>query len=110
MYLLYKVSHPGWELRSEHIQHIHCMLEQQVCDSCKWTKADYEKYYAENPEDLEDEGFLRLEFEDMVAKGRNPTTFSDFFPENYAELPDMEKINILLDTACGCEFVFEENV
>lgn len=86
------------------------MLEQHVCDSCRWTKADYEKYYAENPQELEDEPFLKLESEEMVTRGTNPTTFSDFFPENYKDLPDMKKIDLLLDTACGCEFVFEENV
>jgi hypothetical protein len=84
------------------------MLEEHVCNTCKWTKADYDKYYAENPQELEDEEFLRLEFEDMVANGRNPTTFSDFFPEDYRSLTDMEKIDLLLDTACGCEFYFEE--
>ena len=105
MYLLYKVSHPGWELRSKHIQHIHCMLEQQVCDSCKWTKADYDEWRRES---LEEAISAQEDFE--LPAGMNPYTYSDLFPENYAELPDMEKINILLDTACGCEFVFEENV
>lgn len=108
MYLLDKVSHPGWELRSNHIQHIRWMLEQHVCNSCRWTRADYENYYAKNPHEMEDEEFLKLEAEGMVGRNINPTTFSNFFPENYSDLPDMQKIDLLLDTACGCEFCFEE--
>lgn len=107
MYILDKVSHPGWELRSEHIQHIRWMLEKHVCGSCRWTKAQYETYMANHPGE-EDEEFLKLEAEGMVGRNINPTTFSDFFPENYEDLPDMQKIDLLLDTACGCEFVFEE--
>ncbi len=44
----------------------------------------------------------------MVAKGISPLTFSEFFPDNYKQLSDMEKVNFLLSTACGCEFWFEE--
>lgn len=108
MYLLDKVSYPGWELRSEHIKDIRWMLEQHVCNSCKWTKADYDNYLAEHPEEQEDEEFLKLEAEGMVSRYINPTTYSYFFPENYQDLSDMQKIDLLLDTACGCEFIFEE--
>jgi hypothetical protein len=109
IYRLDKASNPGYTLESHHIHWIRWMLEQGVCAQCKWTKADYEKYAAENPEELlEEEEFLRLEFADMVEKGVSPLTFSDFFPDNYSELTDMEKINYLLSTACGCEFWFEE--
>ena len=108
IYRLDKASNPGYTLETNHIEWIRWMLEEGVCDSCKWTKADYEKYIAENPEELEDEEFLRLEAEDMVAKGISPLTFSEFFPDNYKQLSDMEKVNFLLSTACGCEFWFEE--
>lgn len=103
MYILDKVSHPGWELRSEHIQHIRWMLEKHVCPQCKWNKADYDKWKRENPSEA-----LAAEEDFEVVDGMNPYTYSDLFPENYADLPDMEKINLLLDTACGCEFCFEE--
>jgi hypothetical protein len=84
------------------------MLEEHVCKSCRLTKADYEKYYAKNPHEMEDEEFLKLEAEGMVGRNINPVTFSEFFPENYSDLTDMQKIDLLLDTACGCEFCFEE--
>ena len=109
MYRLIKASNPGYTLETAHIEWIRWMLEEGVCDSCKWTKADYEKYIAENPDELEDEEFLRLEAEDMVANGISPLTFSEFFPDNYEQLSDRGKVNFLLSTACGCEFWFEES-
>lgn len=110
MYRLDKASNPGYTLESEHIHWIRWMLEQGVCDQCKWTKADYEKHLVENPEDyLEEQEDLREEFADMAARGISPLTFSEFFPENYNELSDDEKISFLLSTACGCEFWFEES-
>lgn len=108
IYRLDKASNPGYTLQSEHIHWIRWMLEQGVCNECKWTKAQYLAYTEANPDHLEDEEFLRLEAEDMVAKGISPLTFSEFFPENYNELSDDEKISFLLSTACGCEFWFEE--
>jgi len=109
IYRLDKASNPGYTLESEHIHWIRWMLEQGVCNQCKWTKADYEKHLAENPEYyLEEQEDLREEFADMAARGISPMTFSEFFPENYADLPDMQKVDFLLGTACGCEFWFEE--
>ena len=109
MYRLDKASNPGYTLESEHLRWIRWMLEQGVCDQCKWTKADYEKHLAENPEDyLEDEIDLREDFADMAARGISPLTFSEFFPDNYSSLSDMEKVRYLLSTVCGCEFWFEE--
>lgn len=81
------------------------MLEQNVCDSCKWTKSDFEKYRAEHPNE-DDE--LTEEYADMVTREISPLTFSAFFPDNYSELHDREKIDWLLSTACGCEFWYEE--
>ena len=109
IYRLDKVSNPGYTLESEHLHWIRWMLEQGVCDSCKWSKADYEKYTGENPEDLEDEEFLRLDADDKVARGINPLTYSEFFPDDYKSLSDEEKVDLLLSTACGCEFWFEES-
>lgn len=109
MYVLEKYSSPGFKLEADDISWVRWMLEENTCDSCKWTKAQYEAYATENPEEV-DEGvdFMEEERKDMVSKGVNPTTFSDFFPENYKSLSDSEKINLLLDTACGCEFGYEE--
>lgn len=108
IYRLDKASNPGYTLETNHIEWIRWMLEKGVCDSCKWTKADYEKYIAENPEELEEEDFLREEFADMVTRGISPLTFSEFFPDDYKSLSDKEKVDFLLSTACGCEFWFEE--
>lgn len=101
-YTLQKVSYPGWTMKSDHIQQIRWMLEEHVCKQCKWTKADYEAHIKEHPEDLDD-------FADQGLKdGWNPYTYNDFFPENYEDLPDQEKITILLSTACGCEFWLDD--
>ena len=109
MYRLDKASNPGYTLESAHLHLIRWMLEQGVCVQCKWTKADYEKHLAENPEDyLEDDEELREEYADMAARGISPLTFSEFFPDKYSSLSDMEKVDYLLSTACGCEFWFEE--
>ncbi len=104
-YILDKMSHPGWELKSEHIEHIRWMLEQHVCESCKWTRADYDKYLETHPYDNEIDESLA---QDLLKDDINPYNFSDFWPEPdvYAKLSDQEKINKLLDTACGCEFDF----
>lgn len=103
MYVLNKVSLPGWELRSKHLQVIRQMLERHVCSQCRWTKADYDKWKRENPEEA-----MSADGEFECPEGVNPYTYSDLFPENYIDLPDMEKIDLLLDTACGCEFMFED--
>ncbi len=109
MYQLGKASNPGYTLESEHLHWIRWMLEQGVCEQCKWTKADYEKHLAQNPEDyLEDDEELREEYADMATRGISPLTFSEFFPDNYSSLSDMEKVNYLLSTACGCEYWLEE--
>ena len=98
-YTLVKMSHPGWTMKSDHIQHIRWMLEQHVCKQCKWTKADYETHIKDHPEDKDDE---------FVSENQNPYTFTDFFPENYEDLPENEKIYLLLSTACGYEFWMNE--
>lgn len=102
-YTLYKLSTPGWTLKSDHIQHIRWMLEQHVCSNCKWTRAEYEQYLKSSPWETEDE---KLMAEECVDDDRNPYSFSDFFPENYRELTEQEKIDLLMQTACGCEFDF----
>lgn len=103
MYVLDKVSHPGWELRSNHIQHIRWMLEQHVCSKCKWTKEDYDKWRRENPEEA-----ISASEDFELPEGMNPYTYNDLRPETYDQWSDLEKVEWLLDTACGCEFYFEE--
>ena len=100
-YVLTKASHPGWEMKTDHIEHVRWMLEQHVCDKCKWTREQYLKHGSR-------EEFDEFEEADYIEQGTNPYTFNDFFPENYAELSDQEKINLLMETACGCEYWLDE--
>ena len=98
-YTLDKMSSPGWIFKTDHLEHIHWMLDQHVCKQCKWQRADYEKWKEENPKDAaEAEEYFDLE------DGWNPYTYTDMFPDNYEELPLQEKVDLLMDTACGCEF------
>lgn len=99
MYTLDKYSIPGFTFQTNDIGYVRWLLEQQVCDWCKWTGKDY----ADLDQDEKDACGA-----DDVAEGVNPFTFTNFFPENYSELTDQEKIDILLDTACGCEYGFTE--
>lgn len=96
-YTLDKMSSPGWVFQTDHIHHVRRMLEGEVCGSCKMTQKEYDAL--PNKEEIED----------IDLDGRNPYTFTDFFPENYAELSDDEKIGWLLSTACGCEYDFEDS-
>ena len=109
MYILEKYSSPGFKLEADDISWVRWMLEENVCGSCKWTQAQYKAYASENPTEVDEEDpYMEEHREEMVSRGINPTTFSDFFPENYSSLSDSEMINLLLDTACGCAFGFEE--
>lgn len=99
MYILEKYSMPGWKLEADDIENIRWMLEQWVCDWCKWTEKDYAVL-----DQTEKEQWA----EPDTPEGVNPFTLMGFFPENYSELSDKEKIILLLNTACGCEYGFEE--
>jgi hypothetical protein len=105
-YTLYKLSHKGWQLKSDHIEHIRWMLERHVCSNCKWTRADYDQYIKSTPWETEDE---KLMAEECLDDDRNPYSFCDFFPENYKDLTEEEKIDLLMQTACGCEFDFVDS-
>lgn len=100
-YILDKMSHPGWELKSDHIEHVRWMLEQHVCDNCKWTREDYDAWRLKGDPEIIDEN-------ELLEDGINPYNYCTFFPEKeeYKKLPDLEKIKLLLGTACGCEFDF----
>lgn len=96
-----KESYPGWTFETRHEEHIRWMLEEHVCKLCKYTKDDYENEF-NNYEPTD-------EFEeDHLSRNINPHTYSPFFPKNYTELSDEEKINLLLDTACGCEYYYRK--
>ena len=98
LYILEKYSSPGWKFEADDIGDIRWMFEQWVCNSCKWTEKDYAALDQSEKDELT---------EPDTPEGVNPFTLTDFFPENYSELSDQEKIDLLLDTACGCEYGFE---
>ena len=89
MFVLEKMSVPGWEFRSEHIEHIYSQLNDHVCGMCKQTE---EEYMAATKE-------VDAEYEDGWDR---------FKPETYSQFSYQEKIDWLLGTACGCEFDFGE--
>lgn len=97
MHVLEKMSAPGWEFKSDHIEHILWMLDKHVCDSCKMTKAAYAQSTLE----------VDAEYPDELGEDINPYTFCEFKPETYDQWSDLEKVEWLLDTACGCEFYFK---
>ena len=95
MFVLDKMSSPGWELKSDHIEHIFWLLDQCVCSSCKMTKIEYASY-----EDIEDE---------FLEENINPFTRDEFKPETYDQWSMLEKVHWLMSTPCGCEFSFCED-
>ncbi|AGH31911.1 hypothetical protein VPIG_00053 [Vibrio phage PWH3a-P1] len=91
-YKLTKISKTGYELVTSDIEMIYSMLDGFVCSSCKVKQCEAEKYCQEN--DIED--WERSHF------------IENAFPDDYDNLPTVEKVNWLMSTACGCEFMFEE--
>lgn len=91
-YKLTKISKTGYEFSTSDIEMIYDRLDEFVCTSCKVKKSEAIKYCDENNiEDFEREHFIQ-----------------EAFPDNYDDLPTLEKVQWLMSTACGCEFVFEE--
>lgn len=94
MWILDKMSLPGWEFKTEHIDQVLWILDQCVCSSCKMTKQEYINHEGEYIVD------------ENIGDDMNPFTFNDFKPETYDSWSALEKVEWLLDTACGCEFDF----
>ena len=104
MFVLDKMSMPGWEFKTNHIEKIFWLLDQSVCSICKMTKAEYEKSDLQVDADYldeEDEGINPYTFSEF-----NPYTFSEFKPETYDQWSMLERVEWLMGTACGCEFDF----
>lgn len=100
MYILEKLSSPGWEIKAESIDFPLMILEKQVCLYCRMTKLDYDSFM--------DEWWAKSDH------GSNPfsTHYDDheqdqFFPDHYDDMDPEEKINALLNTDCGAEYMFE---
>lgn len=84
MLVLEKLSMPGWEFKTDHIEQIFWLLDQCVCEHCKQTEAEYK---ADDEEEYED-------------------AWTNFKPETYDSFSLLEKVEWLMGTACGCEFDF----
>ena len=90
-YKLTKLSKVGFELTTPDISMIYTELNSFVCSSCKVKQGEAESYCQENPmEEFEQEYFIE-----------------NAFPDNYDSLPTLEKVEWLMSTACGCEFMFK---
>lgn len=90
MFVLEKMSTPGWEFRSDCIEHIYAQLDTHVCGSCKMTEEEYRTATKQ----------VDAEYDDEWGHFSKPETFSQW--------SDLEKVEWLLGTPCGCEFDFEE--
>lgn len=91
MWILDKLSMPGWEFKTEHIDQVFWILNQCVCQGCQMT----EQEYLETGEDDSD-----------TEEGINPYTMDEFKPETYNSWSALEKVEWLMNTSCGCEFDF----
>lgn len=87
MFVLEKMSSPGWEFESDHIEHIFRILDKCICNNCKMTEKEYKQF------------LLKQNIE------------KDFYPDDLQpETRSMlEKVHWLLSTPCGCEFSFCED-
>lgn len=91
-YKLTKLSKVGFELTTSDIEMIYDRLDEFVCTICTVKQSEAEKYCEENSI----EGFSREQF------------IEEAFPDDYDSLPTLEKVEWLMSTACGCEFMFKE--
>ena len=87
MLILEKMSVPGWQFKSDYIEHLLGMLEECVCDACKVTEAQYRQ------------ATLTVDAEYNEYR-------DDFKPKAYDSYSPIEKIHWLLGTPCGCEYDF----
>jgi hypothetical protein len=94
MFVLDKMSVPGWQFKTDHIEKVFWLLDQCVCSCCKMTKQEYTNH----------EG--QYEVDEDLGGDVNPFTFQDFKPETYDQWSTLEKVEWLMGTACGCEFDF----
>jgi len=87
MLVLEKMSVPGWQFKSDHIEHLLNMLEQCVCNSCKLTEEQYKQAT-------------------LTVDAEYDEYRDDFKPQTYDQYSPIEKIEWMLGTPCGCEFDF----
>lgn len=91
-YTLTKFSKVGFELTTTDINMVYNKLNRFVCSSCKVKQCEAEKSCEENDmESFEKEHFIE-----------------NAFPDDYDILQTLEKVEWLMSTDCGCEFMFKE--
>jgi hypothetical protein len=98
MYILEKVSSPGWTLEAEEIDICLRVLEQSVCKHCKMTKQDYDTFLDSYWADTEHSS------NEFTNEDYEP---DEFFPDHYKDMSPIEKIEALLATACGLEYEYD---
>lgn len=97
MYKLIKCSSPSWEESRNTIEEIHTLLDLCVCNDCKINTFDEMKKSFENSEYVE--SFTDEDVQDALDLGS--------VSKEYDSMDTRGKVNELLSTSCGCEFVLE---
>lgn len=93
MFVLEKCSLPNtWEFKSPPIEEIYEKLDSQICRGCKMTEQELRK--------LDDPDF---DVEEEIRLGM-------YKPDTYEEWSALEKVWWLLETPCGCEYAFYEDI
>lgn len=87
MYELIKLSDPGFELKTDDIRIVRNVLDGFICQSCMKTVSEL---------DIKDQDPAEIKYLQNTAK-----------PDNYDELNDQEKVNFMLGTSCGAEFMLD---
>ncbi len=76
------------------------ILEAYVCDVCKIKESDVRAYMDGHSDLYDDDG----EYEDDLQ-----SMLDDALPDDYDDLSERLKINLLMDTVCGLGFSTETN-
>lgn len=84
--ILIKMSAPSWEKAANTLEELEEMLKAEVCDSCMVTKSKF----APTGDPISD----------MLDRAHS-------LDDNWMDNPITDRIHILLDTACGCEYSVE---
>ena len=102
MYKLIKLSAPGFTLETNEIGHVYTVLDQFVCTSCTTLESELRDTLKK---DYNEGKLTKEEYETEVWSIDN--NYSGM-PDNWKELDTHKLVDILLGTACGCEFYLEE--
>lgn len=101
-YKLYKQSAPGFTLETNTIDHVYTVLNQYVCASCTTPRSELRSKLSE---DFKSGELTEEEYETELWSLDNDYSG---LPDNWKELDIHDVVDMLLGTACGCEFYLEE--